>query len=38
MSVVEWNAAVEGFEAAHGIRAPLDRSDLEQMMKQHPDD
>jgi hypothetical protein len=38
MSVVEWNAAVEGFQASRGIRAPLARSDLEQLMKQHPDD
>jgi hypothetical protein len=34
MSVVEWNAAVEG---ARGSRAPLGRSDLEQLMQQHPD-
>jgi hypothetical protein len=38
MSVVEWNAAVEGFEASRGTRAPLGRSDFEHMMKQHPDD
>jgi hypothetical protein len=38
MSVTEWNAAVEGFDAARGIRGPLDRSDLEHLMQQHPDD
>ncbi len=37
MSVTEWNAAVAGFHAAHGIAQPLARADLEQMMQLYPD-
>ena len=36
MSVIEWNAAVEG--AGAKPRAALARADLEQMMKAYPDE
>jgi hypothetical protein len=37
MSIDEWNAAVAGFQAAHGIAQPLARGDLEHMMQAYPD-
>jgi uncharacterized phage protein (TIGR02216 family) len=37
MTITEWNAAVAGFHAAHGIAQPLARADLEQMMRLYPD-
>jgi len=36
MSVIEWNAAVEG--AGAKPRAPLARVELEEMMKAYPDE
>jgi len=36
MSVIEWNAAVEG--AGAKPRAPLARADLDQLMKAYPDE
>jgi uncharacterized phage protein (TIGR02216 family) len=37
MTVTEWNAAVAGFHAAHGIAQPLARADLDQLMQLYPD-
>jgi uncharacterized phage protein (TIGR02216 family) len=37
MTVTEWNAAVAGFHAAHGIAQPLARGEFEQMMRLYPD-
>jgi uncharacterized phage protein (TIGR02216 family) len=37
MTITEWNAAVAGFNAAHGITAPLARADLETLMRDYPD-
>ena len=36
MSVIEWNAAVEG--AGAKPRAPLARANFEQLMKAYPDE
>jgi uncharacterized phage protein (TIGR02216 family) len=37
MTITEWNAAVAGFHAAHGIAQPLARADFEHMMRLYPD-
>jgi uncharacterized phage protein (TIGR02216 family) len=37
MTIPEWNAAVAGFQAAHGITAPLARADLDRLMQNYPD-
>jgi uncharacterized phage protein (TIGR02216 family) len=39
MTPCEWNAAVAGWQAAHGVcaSAPLGRADLEALMRTYPD-
>jgi uncharacterized phage protein (TIGR02216 family) len=39
MTMIEWNAAVAGWQARHKPRAaaPLARREFDEMMKAHPD-
>ncbi|HEY5237248.1 MAG TPA: phage tail assembly chaperone [Rhizomicrobium sp.] len=39
MTLAEWNACVAGWQARHRPRvaAPLARSELDELMKAHPD-